>query len=145
MSALCQKQTLRQTWFATLFDHLIGAEQHRLRHAQAERLYRLEVDRKLELCRLLHREFDRGCAAENAINVIRCAMEHIVPVCTEIRRLGENVQARGSSKIICAETFAPGAIRAGRLQRNCRFSGQTVRAGAGESAPSAHDIVRSTT
>ena len=50
------------------------------------------------------------------------------------QRLGENVQARGL-KIICAKAFAPGAIRAGRLQRNCRFSGQTVRACAGESAP----------
>jgi hypothetical protein len=46
----------------------------------------------------------------------------------------------GSSKIICAKAFAPGAIRASRLQRNCRFSGQTVRACAGESAPWAHDV-----
>src|SRR5215831_7040115 len=52
MSALCQKQT-----FCRSFDYLVGAGEQPSRHANAERLGDLEVDKELELCRLLHRQF----------------------------------------------------------------------------------------
>ena len=35
-----------------LFDHLVGAREQRLRHIQAERLSRLQVDDEFELARL---------------------------------------------------------------------------------------------
>jgi hypothetical protein len=42
-----------------LFDHLVGAQQDRLRHRQTERLGGLEVDHHLVFHSKLHREFAR--------------------------------------------------------------------------------------
>src|SRR3954451_8815947 len=41
---------------AHLFDHLVGGHLHDQRHLEPERLGGLEVDHKLELGRLLHRQ-----------------------------------------------------------------------------------------
>jgi hypothetical protein len=49
MSALCQKQTFCTTAERLLFDHLVGAQQERLRDLQAKRLRGLEIDGELEL------------------------------------------------------------------------------------------------
>ena len=46
----------RSTAAACSVDHLIGAQQDRLRHSKAERLGSLEVHDHLELCRKLHRK-----------------------------------------------------------------------------------------
>jgi hypothetical protein len=48
MSALGRKRT-----FVELPNHLIGAYEHRLRHGNAERFGRLQVDDQLEARRLL--------------------------------------------------------------------------------------------
>src|SRR5258708_1181978 len=53
----------------SLFDHLFGAGKQHLRHVEAEGLGGLEVDRKLELVRRLHRQVCRLLALEDAIDV----------------------------------------------------------------------------
>jgi hypothetical protein len=52
-----------------LFDHLVGASEQRVRHVEAERFGRLEVDHQLVLGRRLHRKVGRLLALENAIDV----------------------------------------------------------------------------
>jgi hypothetical protein len=42
-----------------LFDHLIGAREHRRRNFEAERFGRLEVDHQLEFGRLFDRQIGR--------------------------------------------------------------------------------------
>jgi hypothetical protein len=44
---------------SSLFDHLVGGGEHRLRHGQAERLGGLEVDHQLEARRLFDWEIAR--------------------------------------------------------------------------------------
>lgn len=53
-SALCQKRTNALHRKALLFDYLVGDGEELIRHLQAERLRGLDVDDKLELCRLLN-------------------------------------------------------------------------------------------
>src|SRR4051794_27631817 len=62
------------------FDHLVGAEQERLRHGEAEGLGGLEVDRKLELDRLLDGEVGRLGALQDAVDITSRAAEQIDPV-----------------------------------------------------------------
>src|SRR5215470_11082368 len=54
---------------ARLLDHLVGAQQNRLRYRKAKRLGGLEVHGHLKFCRKLHREIARLRAAQNAINI----------------------------------------------------------------------------
>jgi hypothetical protein len=49
-----------------LLDHLVGADQQRVRHGQAEGLRGPQVDRQVELCGLLHRQVGGPAIAENA-------------------------------------------------------------------------------
>jgi hypothetical protein len=53
----------------SLLDHLIGATLHGLWHGNAERLGGLEVDRKLEFGRRLHRQVSRFLALEDAVDI----------------------------------------------------------------------------
>jgi hypothetical protein len=57
---------------ASLFDHLVGAGEKRQWHFEAERLRCLEVDHRVELGRLLHRQVGRLLALEDAIDVTGC-------------------------------------------------------------------------
>ena len=52
-----------------LFDHLVSAQQDRLRHRKTERLGGLDVHDHLVFRRKLHREIARLLAAQNAINI----------------------------------------------------------------------------
>src|SRR6516162_3145280 len=51
------------------FDHLVGADEQRLRHGKAERLGGLEVHHKLVLGGRLHRQVSWFLALQNAIDV----------------------------------------------------------------------------
>jgi hypothetical protein len=52
-----------------LFDHLVGAGEHRCRHFEAEGFRGLEVDYQLVLGRRLHRQVGRLLALEDAIDI----------------------------------------------------------------------------
>ena len=54
-----------------LLDHLVGEGEDRLRHREAERLRRLQIDEQLELRRLLHRQFRRFRPFEDLVDVCR--------------------------------------------------------------------------
>src|SRR5262249_61809970 len=51
------------------FDHLVGADEQRRRHVEAERLRGLEIDHKLELGRLLNRQVAGILPLEDTIYV----------------------------------------------------------------------------
>jgi hypothetical protein len=55
----CDVRFVPKADIRVLFDYLVGAGEQPSRHANAERLGDLEVDKELELCRLLHRQFTR--------------------------------------------------------------------------------------
>ena len=50
-------------------DHLVRAQQQRLRDREPERLRRLQIDHQLELRRLLHRQVRRPRAFEDLVDV----------------------------------------------------------------------------
>ena len=52
-----------------LFDHLVGAREHRCRHVEAERFGGLHVDHQLVLGRRLHGQVGWLLALEDAIDV----------------------------------------------------------------------------
>jgi hypothetical protein len=54
-------------WPASV-DHLVGTQKERFRDRQAERLGGFEINDKLELCRVLHRQVGRLLALEDAID-----------------------------------------------------------------------------
>jgi hypothetical protein len=56
-----------------LLDHLVGTGEDRLRQGEAERLGGLEVDRELEMGRLLHGQLAGRGAAKDTNHVIRGA------------------------------------------------------------------------
>src|SRR5262249_3439415 len=57
MSALCQKQTHAVQQLGLLLDHLVGASEDCRRHCETNRPSRREIDRQLELARLLNRNW----------------------------------------------------------------------------------------
>src|SRR6266487_6824895 len=54
------------------FDHLVSAREQRRRYFEVERLSGLQVDRKLELGRLLDRKLGGLLAAQDAVDVGGC-------------------------------------------------------------------------
>jgi hypothetical protein len=56
----------------SLFDHFVGATQHRKRHCQAECLGGLEIDDQFDLGRLLNRQISGFRAVKN----LPCADTH---------------------------------------------------------------------
>jgi hypothetical protein len=68
-----------------LFDHLVGAGQQRVGYGETERLGRLEVQEKLDFCRLLNRQVRRLLALENAAYIDAYLLERI---CTVTRIAG---------------------------------------------------------
>src|SRR5262249_28550069 len=75
MSALGQKRTL-----AKLLDHLVGAGEQPSRHANAERLGDLEVDKELELCRLLHGQFTRFGTLQYLVYKDSCTATQLIVI-----------------------------------------------------------------
>src|ERR1700757_778303 len=58
-------------------DHLIRAEKHRLWNRQADLFGCLEIDHKLEFCRLFYWQFTWLCAFENLVDITGCAAKQI--------------------------------------------------------------------
>jgi hypothetical protein len=73
MSALCQKQTLR----LSRSDHLVGAEDERLRKSDTERLSSLEIKNQLEFGRLLNRKVGGLRAFQYSVGIGRCTADKI--------------------------------------------------------------------
>ena len=69
MSALCQKQTLRDAAKRYLFDHLVGGGKQRLWHGEPECLRGIEIDDQFIFGGRLHREIAQLLALEYAIDV----------------------------------------------------------------------------
>ena len=59
----------------SLFDHLVGSGEQRLRHVEPEGLRGFEVDHQLVLGWRLHGEIARLLALENAIDIARRVSE----------------------------------------------------------------------
>src|SRR5262245_25487903 len=64
-----QERTCAPQQTASLFDHLVGAREQRMRHGEAERLGGLEVDGELVLGRRLHWKIGRLFAFQDAIDI----------------------------------------------------------------------------
>jgi hypothetical protein len=74
------REQLQQT--ARLFDDLVGADEQRRRHVEAERLGGLQVDHQLEFHGRLHGQARGRVALEDAIDVAGGAAEQIERVGT---------------------------------------------------------------
>src|SRR6266576_458033 len=72
------------------FNDLIGAGEHRWRNFDTKRLGGLEVDDKLELGRILHRQIGGLLAPKDAIDVARHAPVRI----DRIRPVGDQTSGR---------------------------------------------------
>jgi hypothetical protein len=69
MVVIAHEPLLRAAAGAVLLDHLIGAQQDRLRHRKSKRLGGLEVDGHVEFRWQLNRKLRRFRAAQNAIDI----------------------------------------------------------------------------
>ena len=78
MSAKCRKRTYAAQQIAPLFDHFVGAGEHRWRHVEAERLRSLEVDHGFVFHRRLHGQVGGPLAFEDTINIASRAAELVV-------------------------------------------------------------------
>jgi hypothetical protein len=58
-----------RTTLAVLLDHIVSADEDRLRHCQAKRLGGFEVDDQLECCRLPDGQVSRPCAFQDPSDV----------------------------------------------------------------------------
>ena len=65
------------------FDHLVGGSEQCRGHVKTKRLCGLEVDHKLELVGLLHREIGRLSASKDAIDVLSSLSELVNGVDTD--------------------------------------------------------------
>src|SRR6516162_7258536 len=81
MSALCQKRTLCSATKIPLLDHLVSGDEQSLRHRDAERAGRFEIDSQQIFHRHLHRKFRWLCASQDIIHILGRTAKIIVEVC----------------------------------------------------------------
>src|SRR5215510_10467453 len=63
-------------------DHLVGAGEQRRWNFEAQRLRGCQIDDEIELRRLLDRKVARLCPAQNLVDVVSGAPEHVWDVCS---------------------------------------------------------------
>src|SRR5256885_15940039 len=69
-----------QLCLAHSLDHLVGAQQERLRDRQAERLRGGQADDEIEFRRLLDREVTGLRSAQNLVDIVGGTPEHVRPI-----------------------------------------------------------------
>ena len=126
-SAWCQIQTHARQHIPSLFDHLVGAGEERVRHGNAKRFGGFEIDDKLEFGRLVDWQVVRRGALENAAGLYPCpviGVRNAVPVTDEsaghdegatkvdrrqrvMRRLRDDLIAAAEKERISAHDSAP--------------------------------------
>ena len=75
--AITSREQMQQRCRSKLFDHLVGAREHRRRHVQSERLGSLAINHQLVLHRRLHWQVGGLLAFEDAVDVAGSAPERI--------------------------------------------------------------------
>jgi hypothetical protein len=107
--------------FDKLLDHLVGGHKQGLRNVEAEGLGSLQVDGKLDPCRLLHWEISRLLALYNAPRVAADQMQ--VARVTSGRGLDKSLTADSSGCIILSERSSPEHLGNRRPMRRLRACG----------------------
>src|SRR5215472_13101815 len=69
MSALCQKRTFCAAAKTSLFNHLVGGVEHRLRYGQVKRFGGFAIDSELDFRGLLERQVGWLLAFQNTTSV----------------------------------------------------------------------------
>src|SRR5262249_57405742 len=93
-----------------LLDHLVGEREQLLGNCQAQRLGSRQIDDELKLGRLLDRNIGRVCSAQDLVDEVGGAAEHVGEACAVgnqaacggvLARAMHRWQSRGQCRSVC--------------------------------------------